>query len=147
MSWSNCMLSSFGKVLYFIVHHSFQGALHMLTEKSDELVAWRNVMTKIKNKIKITSPLQICMRHKKASSVLYYRSWFESNNTACLWPYLWKFLSVSSKWRRISSAHSVDGTPEILSLMLLRNCLRRVCKCISSSADRCDIVAAGWRKE
>ena len=48
---------------------------------------------------------------------------------------MWKFSSVSSRCKRISSAHSREGAPVIFSFTLWNNCLNIACSIASSSPE------------
>lgn len=129
VSRANRMLSiSSGQVLRLLFHHSSQRILHILTEVLYKLITGRIAERGLNNS-----------RHVKRLRPLVTLS-------GVGWFYLWKFLSVSSRWRRISSAHSVDGAPEILSLTLFRSCLSRDCNSSSSSADSSDISETGKKR-
>lgn len=70
---------------------------------------------------------------------LFWDSWF-----VCLRHqkpfYLWKFSSVSSRCKRISSAHSREGAPVIFSFTLWNNCLNIACSISWSSPEKLAIL-------
>ncbi len=97
--------------------------------------------------VKLTGSLNTMFNNFEKWTVFVFHLYEDCcKNIWVIQTYLWKFLSVSSKWRRISSAHSVDGAPEILSLMLFRSCFNKDCNSASSSADRWDISTAGQNR-
>lgn len=59
--------------------------------------------------------------------------------------YLWKFSSVSSRCKRISSAHSREGAPVIFSFTLWNNCLNIACSIASSSPEKWAILCQNQR--
>lgn len=75
---------------------------------------------------------------------LFWISWF-----VCLKHqkefYLWKFSSVSSRCKRISSAHSREGAPVIFSFTLWNNCLNIACSIASSSPEKWAILCQNQR--